>query len=173
MKRVAGVAGVVVLGLGGLTACGGGNGYGSSSGSGSSSAPASSPVGGAARLAVASVGDLGKVVVDGNGRTLYVFDKDTKGKSNCEGGCLAQWPAEAAGSGSPQLTGIDASLISTVTRSDGSKQLAINGMPLYLFAQDTQAGQAKGQGFGGLWWAVGADGSKVTTQSGGSGGNGY
>jgi predicted lipoprotein with Yx(FWY)xxD motif len=176
MKRVASVTGVVVLGLAGLTACGGGNGYGSgsSSSSGSSSAPASTPASGTAKLATATVGDLGKVVVDGNGRTLYVFDKDSKGKSNCEGGCLAQWPAEAAGSGSPQLTGIDASLVSTVTRSDGSKQLAINGMPLYLFAQDTQAGQAKGQAFGGLWWAVGADGKKVTTQSGGSGnGNGY
>jgi len=170
MKRVASVTGVVVLGLAGLTACGGGNGYGSSSGS----APASTPAGGTAKLATATVGALGKVVVDGNGRTVYVYDKDSNGKSTCEGGCLAKWPAVAAGSGSPQLTGIDASLVSTITRSDGSKQLAINGMPLYLFAQDTQAGQAKGQAVGGVWWAVGADGKKVTSQSGDSGnGNGY
>lgn len=173
MKRVASVTGVVVLGLAGLTACGG-NGYGSGSSSSSSSAPASAPAGGTAKLATATVGSLGKVVVDGNGRTVYVFDKDSKGKSNCEGGCLAQWPAVAAGSGAPQLSGIDASLVSTITRSDGSKQLALNGMPLYVFAQDSQAGQAKGQAFGGLWWAVAANGQKVTTQSGGSGnGNGY
>ncbi|GAA1569927.1 MULTISPECIES: COG4315 family predicted lipoprotein [Kribbella] len=174
MKRVASVTGVVVLGLAGLTACGGGGGYGSGSGSGSGSAPASTPAGGTAKLATATVGSLGKVVVDGNGRTVYVYDKDSKGKSNCEGGCLAKWPALAGGAGTPQLTGIDASLISTITRSDGSKQLALNGMPLYLYAQDTQAGQAKGQAVGGVWWAVGADGKKITTQSGGSGnGNGY
>lgn len=174
MKRVASVTGVVVLGLAGLTACGGGNGYGSSSGSSSSSAPASTPAAGTAKLATATVGSLGKVVVDGNGRTVYVYDKDSKGKSNCEGSCLGLWPAVPGGSGTPQLTGIDASLVSTITRSDGSKQLAINGMPLYLFIQDAQAGQAKGQAYGGIWWVIGADGKKVTTQSGGSGnGNGY
>ncbi|WP_427891168.1 COG4315 family predicted lipoprotein [Kribbella sp. GL6] len=173
MKRVATVTGVVVLGLAGLVACGG-NGYGSGSSTSTSSAPPSTPAGGTAKLATATVGSLGKVVVDGNGRTVYVYDKDTKGKSNCEGGCLALWPAVAAGSGAPQLTGIDASLVSTITRSDGSKQLAINGMPLYLYTQDTQAGQANGQAFGGLWWAVSASGQKVTTRSGGSGnGNGY
>jgi len=174
MKRVVSVTGVVALGLAALTACGGGNGYGSGSGSSSSSAPATSQAAGTAKLATATVGSLGKVVVDGNGRTVYVYDMDSKGKSNCEGGCLAQWPAVAAGTGSPQLAGIDASLISTVSRSDGSKQLAINGMPLYLFAQDSKAGEAKGQAFGGVWWVVSADGQKVTTQSGGSGnGNGY
>ncbi|GAA3133695.1 putative lipoprotein with Yx(FWY)xxD motif [Kribbella aluminosa] len=178
MMRVASVMGVAVLGLAGLTACGSGNGYGSGStsapSSGSSSAPATTPAAGGGKLATATVGGLGKVVVDGNGRTVYVYDKDSKGKSTCEGGCLALWPAVPAGSGSPQLTGIDASLVSAITRSDGSKQLAINGMPLYLFAQDSQAGQAKGQATGGVWWAVGADGHKVTTKPSSSGnGNGY
>ena len=98
-------------------------------------APAASQAAAAAKLATADVSGLGKVVVDGNGRTVYVFDKDTSGKSNCEGDCLAKWPAVPAGDGTPQLDGIDASLVSTVTRSDGSKQLAIGGLPLYLFAQ--------------------------------------
>ncbi|HZX02483.1 hypothetical protein [Kribbella sp.] len=178
MKRFAGVTGVVALGVAGLTACGGGSGYGSGSSSAPASAPASSaassPAGGAAKLGTATVGSLGKIVVDGNGRTVYVFDKDSKGKSNCEGGCLALWPAVPSGSGAPQLTGIAASLVGTITRSDGSKQLAINGMPLYLYAQDAQAGQAKGQAFGGIWWVIGADGKKITAHSGGSGnGNGY
>ncbi|MER7248859.1 hypothetical protein [Kribbella sp. NPDC000426] len=67
-----------------------------------------------------------------------------------------------------------ASLVSTVTRSDGTKQLAINGLPLYLFAGDSAAGEAKGQAVGGVWWVVGADGKKITTQPSGSGnGNGY
>ena len=69
-----------------------------------------------------------------------------------------------AGDGTPQLDGVDASLVSTVTRTDGSKQLAIGGLPLYLFAQDTKAGEAKGQAVGGVWWVVGADGKKITTQ---------
>jgi predicted lipoprotein with Yx(FWY)xxD motif len=176
MKRlstVVGVAGVAVLGLAGLTACGGDNSSSGSSSGSSSSAPASQPAGAEAKLATADVSGLGKVVVDGNGRTVYVFDKDTSGKSNCEGDCLAKWPAVAAGDGTPQLTGIDASLISTITRSDGSKQLAINGLPLYLFASDSAAGEAKGQAVGGVWWVVGADGKKITTQPAGSGNGGY
>lgn len=81
------------------------------------------------------------------------------------------WPS---GRQWPQVNGIDASLVSTITRSDGSKQLAINGLPLYLFASDSQAGEAKGQAVGGIWWVVGADGKKITTQPAGSGnGNGY
>ncbi|RZU03525.1 putative lipoprotein with Yx(FWY)xxD motif [Kribbella rubisoli] len=173
MKRLSsavGVIGAAVLGLSGLTACGGDD-SSSASGSGSSSlAPAAT----GAKLATANVTDLGKVVVDGNGRTVYVFDKDTSGKSNCEGDCLSKWPVVAAGDGTPQLTGIDASLVSTITRSDGSKQLTIGGLPLYLFASDSAAGDAKGQAFGGVWWVVGADGKKITTQASGSGnGNGY
>ena len=78
-----------------------------------------------------------------------------------------------AGEGTPQLDGIDASLVSTVTRSDGSKQLSIDGLPIYHFAQDTQAGEAKGQGVGGIWWVVGADGKKITTQYSDSANNGY
>jgi predicted lipoprotein with Yx(FWY)xxD motif len=177
MKRVASVFAVAVLGAAGLTACGGG-GY-SSSGSGSgSSAPASQsasqPAAAAAKLAVATVGDYGKIIVDGNGRTVYVFDKDTSGTSNCSGDCLAKWPPVTAGNGTAQLTGIEPSLITTITRSDGTKQLAINGMPLYLFASDSQAGEADGQAVGGVWWVVGADGKKITTQpSGSDNGNGY
>lgn len=176
MKRLSSVVGVVgaaVLGLAGLSACGSGDsssGYGSGS---SSSAPASQPAAAGAKLATADVSGLGKVVVDGNGRTVYVYDKDASGKSNCEGDCLAKWPVVAAGDGTPQLTGIDASLISTITRSDGSKQLAINGLPLYLFASDSAAGDAKGQAIGGVWWVVGADGKKITTQPAGSGNGGY
>jgi predicted lipoprotein with Yx(FWY)xxD motif len=176
MKRVASVFAVAVLGAAGLTACGGGNGY-SSSGSGNSapaSPSASEPAAGTAKLGVATVGSYGKVVVDGNGRTVYVFDKDTHGTSNCSGDCLAQWPPVPAGNGTAQLTGIEPSLITTITRSDGSKQLAINGMPLYRFAKDSNAGEANGQAVLGLWWVVAPNGTKITTQPSSSGnGNGY
>jgi predicted lipoprotein with Yx(FWY)xxD motif len=163
MKRLGIVIGVLALGLAGLTACG----DDSDTPAGGASAASSG-----SKLATADVGGLGKVIVDGNGRTVYVFDKDTSGKSNCEGDCLAKWPAVPA-EGTPKLDGIDASLVGTVTRSDGSKQLSIAGLPVYLFAQDSKAGQAKGQAVGGVWWVVGADGKKITTQPADNGNSGY
>ena len=168
-KRVMSGLAVGVLGLSGLTACGSDDTPSAAAPSASSS---SSSGAAAVKLATATVGDYGKIVVDGNGRTVYVFDKDTSGTSNCSGDCLAKWPVVPAGDGTPQLEGIDASLVSTVTRADGSKQLAIKGLPLYLFASDSAAGEAKGQAVGGVWWIVGADGQKITTKPGGSG-NGY
>ena len=58
--------------------------------------------------------------------------------------------------------------------TDGSKQLAVKGLPLYLFASDSAAGEAKGQAVGGVWWVVGADGQKITAKPAGSGnGDGY
>ncbi len=167
VKRVMSGLAVGVLGLSGLTACG-------SDDAPSATAPSSSSSSAAVKLATATVGDYGKIVVDGNGRTVYVFDKDTSGTSNCSGDCLAKWPVVPAGDGTPQLDGIDASLVSTVTRADGTKQLAVKGLPLYLFASDTAAGEAKGQAVGGVWWVVGADGQKITAEPGGSGnGDGY
>jgi predicted lipoprotein with Yx(FWY)xxD motif len=165
MKRLGIVIGVFVFGLAGLTACG--DEGDTPAGGGTTSASSGS------KLATKDVSGLGKVVVDGNGRTVYVFDKDTSGKSNCEGDCLAKWPVVPAGEGTPQLDGIDASLVGTVTRSDGSKQLSIGGLPIYLFAQDTKAGEAKGQAVGGVWWVVGQDGKKITTQPSDNGNSGY
>jgi predicted lipoprotein with Yx(FWY)xxD motif len=78
-----------------------------------------------------------------------------------------------AAEGTPKLDGIDASLVGTVTRSDGSKQLSIDGLPVYLFAQDSKAGEAKGQAVGGVWWVIGADGKKITKQPAGDGNYGY
>jgi predicted lipoprotein with Yx(FWY)xxD motif len=179
MKRFALIAGTAVLGLSALTACGGGGGGG---GYGSNPAPAQNSTSQStgnqstgAKLATADVSNFGKVVVDGTGRTVYVFDKDTTSpsKSNCDGGCAAMWPAVMAGDGTPQLDGVDASLVGTVTRTDGSKQLTLAGRPLYLFANDAKAGDAKGQAFGGIWWVVGADGKKITTQASDSGNSGY
>jgi len=174
MKRFATFVGTAVLGLTALTACGGGGGdYGTTAGApnNTSSQAASSGT----KLATADVGDFGKIVVDGSGRTLYVFDKDTANpsKSNCDGDCATKWLPAMAGSGTPQLDGVDASLVGTVTRTDGSKQLTLAGLPLYRFASDSKSGEAKGQAVGGVWWVVGADGKKITTQASGSGDGGY
>jgi predicted lipoprotein with Yx(FWY)xxD motif len=158
--RFACIIGTAVLGLSALTACGADEKPAQDNKS-SKSAPAE------VKLATADVGKFGKVVVDGKGWTLYVFDTDTANpsKSNCNGGCAAAWPPVKAGSGTPELDGIDASLVGTVTRSDGSKQVTLKGWPLYRFAKDDEAGDAYGQGVGGTWWVVGPDGKKITKQA--------
>jgi predicted lipoprotein with Yx(FWY)xxD motif len=175
-SRFAFVVGTAMLGLSALTACGGENYNSSGQSSTSPSAPATSqPAGASVKLATAQADKLGTIVVDGTGRTLYVFDKDTASppKSNCDGDCAAKWPPVLAGKGTPQLDGVDASAVGTVTRTDGSKQLTLGGMPLYQFVEDSKAGDVKGQAVGGIWWVVGADGKKITTQVSDSGNNGY
>lgn len=172
------VVGTAVLGLSAFTACGGGNDTSAGTQTGSSqSAPSQSQSAGAAgevKLTTAEVDKLGTIVTDGTGRTVYVFDKDTASpsKSNCDGDCAMKWPPVMAGTGAPQLDSVDASAVGTVTRTDGSKQLTLGGLPLYLFVNDSEAGDAKGQGVGGAWWVVGPDGKKITTPATDSG-SGY
>jgi predicted lipoprotein with Yx(FWY)xxD motif len=172
MKRFALIAGTAVLGLSALTACGGGN---DDTAAAPQNNPSSSSQSTGAKLATADVGSFGKVVVDGTGRTLYVFDKDTASpsKSSCDGDCAAMWPPVLAGDSTPQLDGVDASLVGTVARTDGSKQVTLAGLPLYQFAKDAKAGDAKGQAVGNVWWVVGADGKKITTTASDSGNSGY
>ena len=84
-----------------------------------------------------------------SGRTLYTFDKDAANKSNCNGGCAAAWPPFLAKDGA-QGSGE----FSVITRDDGARQWAINEKPLYFFAADAEAGDAKGDGQGGVWHVV-------------------
>ncbi|MEU6063890.1 MULTISPECIES: SCO0930 family lipoprotein [Streptomyces] len=139
---------------------GAGNGYGAD-GSQSSSSP--SPAAPAGKLSVATNPDLGKVLTDGSGLTLYRFDADTANppKSNCDGDCATTWPpvpADDAAAGE----GIDKSLLGEVTRSDGTKQLTIGGWPAYRYAKDVNAGDVNGQGVGGKWFALAPNGKKAT-----------
>jgi predicted lipoprotein with Yx(FWY)xxD motif len=89
------------------------------------------------------------VLADAAGRTVYTFDKDAPGKSNCSGGCLAAWPAFMAKEGASakgDFTLIDAA---------GGKQWTVKGMPLYYFAGDSKPGERNGEGSGGVWHTVG------------------
>lgn len=114
---------------------------------------------GSVTVAVAS-SDLGDILVDGDGRTLYVFDNDTEGQSACTGGCLDAWPPLA---GTPTAgDGVDESLLSTITRDDGTTQATIGGSPLYYFASDTGPGDTNGQGVGDVWWVVDPSGARIT-----------
>lgn len=112
---------------------------------------------------MADTDKLGEVVTDSAGMTLYRFDKDTAEppKSNCDGDCATAWPPVPA-SGATAPIGVDKTLLGEVTRTDGSKQLTYEGWPLYRFAKDTKAGDTKGQGVGGTWYATAPDGKKAS-----------
>jgi predicted lipoprotein with Yx(FWY)xxD motif len=85
-------------------------------------------------------------MTDAKGMTLYTFDKDSGGKSMCNGPCATNWP--------PLMAGPDAKAsgnMTIITRDDGSKQWAYKGMPLYTFAKDTKAGDMMGNGVNNVW----------------------
>lgn len=148
-------------------------GYGSSGGAGGSGGQAGGDTGGKAPQAAPSAGklalhqdtELGPVVTDAKGMTLYRFDKDTAdpSKSNCSGSCATTWPVVPA-DGATAPAGIDKSKLGSVTRADGTKQLTIGGWPAYRYAKDTKPGDTKGQGVGGTWNALAADGKKAGAQ---------
>lgn len=100
----------------------------------------------------ASDTDLGSILVNAEGFTLYIFTNDTDGASTCYDACASTWPPVPGDvSISPEL---DASIFGTTTRDDGTEQLTVNGMPLYLYAPDTSPGDTTGQGVGGVWFVV-------------------
>jgi predicted lipoprotein with Yx(FWY)xxD motif len=103
--------------------------------------------------------DLGTILVDGDGRALYLFVPDAQGASTCAEGCVDTWPP-LAGPASPG-SGADESLIGTSDRPDGSAQATYNGWPLYYFAGDAAPGDTNGQGVGGVWNLVDAEGSAI------------
>jgi predicted lipoprotein with Yx(FWY)xxD motif len=105
---------------------------------------------------------LGEIVVDGNGYPLYRYDKDTSRppQSNCLLDCWSNWPP-VVDTSDIRLDGIDKALIGTVTRPDSTRQVTIGGMPVYRYAKDTAAGEAKGQGADNLWYAITPTGKKA------------
>jgi predicted lipoprotein with Yx(FWY)xxD motif len=139
--------------------------------------------GGSETVALAANSTIGKdILVDGEGRALYVFNADTAAdKSSCTGGCAQAWPPVVVTGTASYGDGVEADDFTTFTRDDGSKQVAYYGHPLYRFAGDEKAGQANGQGSGGSWYVVGANGKKIdddegdddTSGSGGGSSTGY
>ena len=123
--------------------------------------------GGSATVGVRT-GGLGTYLVDAQGRTLYVFGKDTGTKSMCSGACASNWPP-ATTSGHPKAgSKVDQAMLGTSTRSDGTTQLTYNGHPLYRYAGDAAAGDTNGQGltfFGGTWNVVSPAGQKIAGQA--------
>ncbi|MFF0392261.1 hypothetical protein ACFYS8_26740 [Kitasatospora sp. NPDC004615] len=160
---------VTMLAAGALAAAALIAGCGSSGGGSSSSTMSSGSQTQATTLMTEHNGTLGTLVTDGQGFTLYRFDQDTNNPSatHCTGDCATLWPPElTTGSGAPALKGIDAKLVSTVTRPDGTHQVTLNGWPLYRYTPDTKPGQTNGQGVGGTWWATTPTGDKAMPMAG-------
>lgn len=106
---------------------------------------------------------LGNVLVDSKGMTLYMFTKDTKDTSNCYDQCEVAWPPLLT-DGAPKATkGVDAALLSTTKRKDGTTQVTYAGMPLYYWYLDEKAGDVRGQDVGKVWYVVMPDG-KINKQ---------
>ncbi|MGE3270253.1 MAG: hypothetical protein AB7P40_15985 [Chloroflexota bacterium] len=104
---------------------------------------------------VATDATLGKILVDGEGKTLYLYSRDEKGVSNCYDQCETRWPilrppAGGAPTGSADING----KLGTITRKDGTMQVTYNDIPLYYWYQDEKAGDTKGQAVGGVWWIL-------------------
>ncbi len=135
---------------------------------------------GPAMLMLSTSDEYGSYLSDGQGRTLYLFVNEEEGQGEsavemddqgvnltavpCTEDCLQAWPPFLS-QGDPQAgEGMDASLLKTVTRDDGTSQVVYNGWPLYYFSQDQKAGDILGQdihSFGGTWYIVSDKGEKV------------
>lgn len=114
---------------------------------------------------------LGKIMVDAQGRTLYLFEKDTSAKSTCFGACANAWPPLTT-TGKPKAgTGATATLIATISRSDGAREVTYNSRPLYYYAGDHGPGDTNGQGlnaFGASWDVLSPTGTKIEGARSGS-----
>jgi predicted lipoprotein with Yx(FWY)xxD motif len=154
--------GVLAAGCGSSSSGSGGSGSGGGL-YGGSSAPTTAPSA-VATVSATSTG-LGMILVDGSGRTLYLFEKDQSDQSACAGACAAAWPVDQS-SGIPKAgSGIKASMLGTIKRGDNTTQVTYNQHPLYYFQGDSGAGQQNGQGvdaFGAKWFVVNPAGGAVT-----------
>jgi predicted lipoprotein with Yx(FWY)xxD motif len=164
------LAGVAVIPIVALIVAGCGSSTSSSTSSASTPAPKAN--GASATLGVATTG-LGRTLVDAQGRTLYLFKKDSGTTSACTGACASAWPPVRANGKPTAGSGANGSLVGTTARSDGAPQVTYNGHPLYLFVMDKKPGDTNGQGvtaFGAAWFALSAPGNQVSGSASKSGG---
>jgi predicted lipoprotein with Yx(FWY)xxD motif len=120
----------------------------------------SGAAGGTSTVQVASSPQYGSILVDSQGKTLYLFEQDTGKTSACAGPCIALWPALTATGAPTAGAGLNASLLGTATQADGSSQVTYNGHLLYLFSGDANAGDVTGEGVEGFF-VVSSAGDKV------------
>lgn len=115
-------------------------------------------------LAAKDEAELGTIVINEGGFTLYRFDKDTAKppSTTCVDACATKWPPVTVDpTGKLGLAGVDKAAVGLVKRPDGTSQLTLGGWPVYRYAGDTTPGATSGQGVGGTWFAVTPDGKKA------------
>jgi predicted lipoprotein with Yx(FWY)xxD motif len=127
---------------------------------------ASAVTGSSARTATVKTASspLGRILVDARGRTLYLFEKDKRGRSACAGTCATYWPPLQAQGKPTAGRGTKQSLVGSTLRADGTTQVTYAGHPLYRFLLDTKPGQTKGQDlhdFGAGWYVLSPAGKKI------------
>jgi predicted lipoprotein with Yx(FWY)xxD motif len=158
-----------------LAACGNDSTTSGSGSTGSTGSTGGSAAGGAPTISTATVSGVGKVLVDGNGMTLYTLGTESSGTIMCTGSCAQSWPPVLLTDGATAATagsGVDASKLGTIDRPDGGTQVTYAGMPLYLWTGDSAPGQATGQGVAGFSVASPA-GASAASASGSSGSGGH
>jgi predicted lipoprotein with Yx(FWY)xxD motif len=146
-----------------LAACGGSDEEGSATAA--TAAPTTAAQAANGTTVAVATSKLGDILVDADGRTLYAFTKDKGDQSACSGKCATNWPALTGPATAG--TGAQAALLSTAMQANGSSQVTYGGRPLYYFAGDAKPGDTNGQGVGGVWFAVTADGELVKAEAAG------
>ena len=114
-------------------------------------------------VAIGKSDALGSFLVDDKGMTLYLFTKDTPHTSTCYDKCATNWPPLLTTGDPVGGDGVDASILSTTQRTDGTTQVTYNGWPLYYYAKDTKAGDTAGQNVGDVWFVISPAGEQVTS----------
>lgn len=110
---------------------------------------------------------LGTHLVDGQGRTLYVFTEDPDGERTCTGACLQTWPVFSTEDEVPTVDGeVREELVGTIAGEDGGLQVTYNDQPLYYYTGDDTVGDLEGQGAAGEWFVVAAEGIPVEEEPG-------
>lgn len=158
-SRLLPALGLVVVALV-VAACG----SSSTDSSGSAAAkPAASTTSGTNTVALRTT-DLGKILVDGKGQTLYLFEKDKGKSSTCSGSCASAWPPLTTSGKPTPSAGVIGAKLGTVKRSDGKTEVTYNGHPLYTYVGDQAPGQTTGQGsddYGAEWYVLSRNGEKI------------
>src|SRR4051794_23895816 len=167
-RRIVATAATVPLAALAIAACGAGS---------DTPRPPKTASGRPATIGLEPAGSLGKVLVDSRGRTVYLFRKDSRGKSACAAACAAAWPPVRAQGMPVPGPGLTAAKLTTTTRSDGAPQVLYGGHPLYRYAGDAKPGDTNGQrltDFGAAWFAVSGAGQVVSRPASRPGGkSGY
>lgn len=156
---------VAIAGLVAVAGCGSGG--SSTTAGGSTEAAATNTTGssgaGGATIDVADNPKLGQVLVDSQGNTVYMFEKDESDESYCNGSCGKVWPPVTT-NGQPRAGSGVSGKLTTLKRDDGSTQVVFDGHPLYTYVKDTDTEDAYGNGldqFGAEWYGLHPNGEKT------------